>query len=98
MRIVLILALNIYYQGNPVSSQPTQPRAALAAAIAIALTSQPIFAQAPNIEEIVVTAAGFEQKITDAPASISVITQEDILSRPHVNLLDMLKYQEGVDI
>lgn len=80
------------------NSLPTHPPAALAAAIAIALTSQPILAQQAGIEEIVVTAAGFEQKITDAPASISVITQEDILSRPHVNLLDMLKYQEGIDI
>lgn len=50
------------------------------------------------LEEIVVTATGYEQKITDAPASISVISQRDILSRPHVNLLDMLKYQEGIDI
>lgn len=49
-------------------------------------------------EEIVVSAARFEQKITDAPASISVITQEDILSRPNANLLDVLKYQEGIDI
>lgn len=51
-----------------------------------------------SIDEIIVTAAGFEQKITDAPASISVISKDDLLSRPHVNLLDMLKYQEGIDI
>ena len=50
------------------------------------------------IEEMVITASGFEQKLTDAPASISVIDQIDILSKPHVNLLDMLKYQEGIDI
>lgn len=49
-------------------------------------------------EEIVITASGFEQKLTDAPASISVIDQTEILTRPHVNLLDMLKYQEGIDI
>lgn len=49
-------------------------------------------------EEIVVTASGFEQKVTDAPASISVISREEILTRPNVNLLDMLKYQEGIDI
>ncbi|WP_241262776.1 TonB-dependent receptor domain-containing protein [Parahaliea mediterranea] len=50
------------------------------------------------MEEMVVTASGYEQKLTDAPASISVISQEDILTRPHANLLDMLKYQEGIDI
>jgi len=49
-------------------------------------------------EEIVVTASGYEQKVTDAPASISVIGREEIVTRPHVNLVDMLKYQEGIDI
>ncbi|WP_232305560.1 TonB-dependent receptor domain-containing protein [Gilvimarinus polysaccharolyticus] len=50
------------------------------------------------IEEMVITASGFEQKITDAPASISLIDQGEIIARPHTNLLDMLKYQEGIDI
>lgn len=69
----------------------------LSAAIALA-TFNVIAADDQPVQEIVVTASGFEQKITDAPASISVISQEEILTRPHVNLLDMLKYQEGVDI
>ncbi|MBU2884449.1 TonB-dependent receptor [Gilvimarinus agarilyticus] len=51
-----------------------------------------------KVEEMVITASGFEQKLVDAPASISVIDQTEILTRPHVNLLDMLKYQEGIDI
>ncbi|BFM08964.1 TonB-dependent receptor domain-containing protein [Halioxenophilus aromaticivorans] len=49
-------------------------------------------------DEITVTASGFEQKIPDAPASVSVISRDELLSRPHVNLLDMLKYQEGIDV
>ena len=69
----------------------------LSAAISLA-TSNLIAAEDRSVQEIVVTASGFEQKITDAPASISVISQEEIMTRPHVNLLDMLKYQEGVDI
>ena len=76
-------------------------RQLLAGAIA-ALTATPGWSAGDvrqlSLEEIVVTATGFEQKITDAPASISVISQEDILTRPNVNLLDILKYQEGVDI
>jgi outer membrane receptor for ferrienterochelin and colicins len=48
--------------------------------------------------DIVVTAAGFEQKITDAPASISVITAEELEGRPYVTLLDAVRYLEGVDI
>ncbi len=51
-----------------------------------------------QMETVVVTATGFEQKITDAPASISVISQDEIQSRPFTTLLDAVKYQEGVDI
>lgn len=51
-----------------------------------------------GMERIVVTAAGFEQKLTEAPASISVITKEEIRSRSFTSLLDAVKYQEGIDI
>jgi len=51
-----------------------------------------------GMERIVVTAAGFEQKLTEAPASISVITNEEIRSRSFTSLLDAVKYQEGIDI
>ncbi|HAW94102.1 TPA: TonB-dependent receptor, partial [Candidatus Azambacteria bacterium] len=51
-----------------------------------------------GIERIVVTASGFEQKLTEAPASISVITQEEIRQRSFTSLLDAVKYQEGIDI
>lgn len=47
---------------------------------------------------VVSSAAGYEQKITDAPASISVITQEDLKKKPYTNLLDAVKDLEGVDI
>src|SRR5690606_17481775 len=51
-----------------------------------------------GIERIVVTASGFEQKLTEAPASISVISQEEIRQSSFTSLLDAVKYQEGVDI
>lgn len=52
-----------------------------------------------KLEEITVTsAAGYEQKLIDAPASISVITQEDLAKKPYANLLDAVKDIEGVDI
>ena len=52
-----------------------------------------------KLEEITVTtAAGYEQKLVDAPASISVITQEDLQKKPYANLLDAVKDIEGVDI
>ena len=76
-----------------------KPRPALLASVIATIVGSAAMAQTQeNIEEVVVTASGFEQKLTDAPASISIISREDIISRPHVNLLDMLKYQEGVDI
>src|SRR5690554_3537340 len=87
-----------------IAPKPAGLRKALACAIALALTA-PAFAELPfekptiEIEDIiVVSATRFEQKITDAPASISVISHEDILTRPNANLLDVLKYQEGIDI
>jgi len=46
----------------------------------------------------VVSAAGYEQKITDAPASISVITKEELQKRSYTNLLDAVRETEGVDI
>ncbi|MCE7796587.1 TonB-dependent receptor [Sphingobium sufflavum] len=48
--------------------------------------------------DIVVTAAGYEQKITDAPASISVITAEVLKQRPYTTLIDAVRDLEGVDV
>jgi outer membrane receptor for ferrienterochelin and colicins len=53
---------------------------------------------APVLQKVVVSAAGFEQKITDAPASISVITAEELSKRPFTTLLDAVRNLEGVDI
>lgn len=47
---------------------------------------------------VVVTAAGFEQKITDAPASISVVTSEELAQRPYMTLIDAVRDLEGVDV
>lgn len=47
---------------------------------------------------IVVTASGFEQKIPEAPASISVVSSEELAQRPYTNLIDALRDVEGIDI
>ncbi len=66
---------------------------------AIALVSQGVAAQEPAaLQKVVVSAAGFEQKITDAPASISVIDKEELAKRPYMTLLDAVRDLEGVDI
>ncbi|MDY0233846.1 MAG: TonB-dependent receptor [Sulfurimonas sp.] len=46
----------------------------------------------------VISAAGYEQKIVDAPASISVVSQEELKTRSYTNLLDAVREIEGVDI
>lgn len=52
-----------------------------------------------KLDDVQVTSAsGYEQKITDAPASISVITQEELQKKPYANLHDAVKDIEGVDI
>lgn len=72
-----------------------------ALACAAALTCLSVSAQnthTTTLSEVVVSAAGFEQKITDAPASISVISQEELAKRPYTSLIDAVRDLEGVDI
>lgn len=75
---------------------------ALVSATALMAAAGPALAQQQDqptqLDEVVVTAAGFEQKITDAPASISVITVEELQTRPYMTLLDAVRDLEGVDI
>ncbi|KUM04118.1 TonB-dependent receptor [Chromobacterium subtsugae] len=50
------------------------------------------------LPSVVVTASGYEQKIKEAPASISVITREDLEKKPFTNLTDAIRDLEGVNI
>ena len=81
-------------------SAPRTSRRTLAAALAsgTALTcALPATAQQPIVlDEIVITAAGFEQSIKDAPASISVITAEELQKGNFTSLTDALKEVQGV--
>ena len=54
--------------------------------------------EAVRLADTVVTASGFEQKITEAPASISVISQEDLQQNRFSNLAQALDNVEGIDI
>lgn len=55
-------------------------------------------AQPTQLDELVVSASGFEQKVTDAPASISVIGQEQLSSQSFSNVAEALDGIEGIDI
>lgn len=80
--------------------RPTALACAVAAVFTLPSAHAELAAAAPdyNMEVIVVTASGFEQKLVDAPASISVITQEELSKRPYTTLLDAVRDLEGVDI
>ncbi|TVR61221.1 MAG: TonB-dependent receptor [Candidatus Competibacteraceae bacterium] len=51
-----------------------------------------------RLSPIVVTAGGFEQAIEQAPASITVITREELETRAVTNLADALRGIEGVNV
>ncbi|HDR2159185.1 TPA: catecholate siderophore receptor CirA [Enterobacter cancerogenus] len=65
-----------------------------ASAMSLAL---PVIA-AESGDTMVVTAAATEQNLKDAPASISVITQEDLQRKPVQNLKDVLQDVPGVQL
>ena len=78
----------------------TMQRSLLASTIALAGTAFTT-AQANEpltLDNVVVSASGFEQKITEAPASISVISAQELQQKRYSNLAQALEDVEGVDI
>lgn len=67
--------------------------AVISAGYSLQATAQPV-----QMDELVVSAAGFEQKVTDAPASISVISQKTLQQSQFSNLAEALETVEGVDV
>src|SRR5690606_670084 len=51
-----------------------------------------------QLDTVVVTASGFEQDIKSAPASISVITREDLEEKAITDLASALRDVEGIDV
>ncbi|MCX2682849.1 TonB-dependent receptor [Campylobacter sp. MIT 21-1685] len=49
-----------------------------------------------NLDDVVVSASGYEQNVKEAPASISVVTGEEILNRPMRDLGDIVQEVPGV--
>ncbi|MYL23198.1 TonB-dependent receptor [Halomonas alkaliantarctica] len=74
-------------------------RSALASAIALAVASPGLHAQESEpLNNIVVSASGFEQAMVDAPASISVVTREELERTRVSSIADALRDVEGVDV
>lgn len=79
--------MELKYRGREKSA--TIIKAGLSAAMAGTALSiaLPVFAQQASegntvLQQIVVTASGFEQNVKDAPASITVVTREDLEKGP----------------
>ena len=51
-----------------------------------------------QLQTIVVTAAGYEQDVTRAPASMTVITKEELEKRQYSDITDVLRNTPGVVI
>ncbi len=73
----------------------------LLAASLVFLVPTPLLAQQDStgvtqLETMVVTAGGFEQNVADAPASITVITREDLEKGSFRDLTDALRDAQGV--
>lgn len=67
--------------------------------IELTFNAAPKGAQKPRrLQSVVVSAAGFEQEIVDAPASISVITSEDIEGKSYRDVTDALQDIPGVSV
>lgn len=79
-------------------------RACLATAVSAAIAvAAPAFANEEvtdknDIEVIVVSAAGFEQRMVDAPASISVVTAAELQQKSFTNIAEALSSIPGVDV
>ncbi|HAJ13685.1 MAG TPA: TonB-dependent receptor [Comamonadaceae bacterium] len=71
--------------------------AALSACASMAI-AQSSAAGGNTLSEVVVTASGFEQEIQQAPASISVITRQELETRQFRDLAEALQGVEGIDV
>lgn len=72
-------------------------------ALAAGLMASTAYAQTPSesvqsLTPVVVTAGGHEQQIQDAPASVTIITREQLAKQPFNSLQDAVRNIEGVSI
>ncbi|MGA4495158.1 ligand-gated channel protein [Vreelandella venusta] len=75
----------------------TRLRRTLLAGVISSLASSGVLAQeTPRLDDVVVTASGFEQQISSAPASISVISREELERGHYQNVTDALRDVPGV--
>ncbi|WCG81692.1 TonB-dependent receptor [Pectobacterium sp. A5351] len=69
-----------------------------AVALALAAIATNVAIAAGNDDVLVVTASGYEKKLTNAPASISVVSGEELSQKSYHDLGEALSGVEGVDV
>jgi outer membrane receptor for ferrienterochelin and colicins len=92
--------------GATLSHRPERTPVFLIAALVMALTGgatvgaqeRPDGARPPALPEVVITASGFEQARKDAPASITVITRDQLQRQRTTSLAEALRDVEGIDV
>lgn len=62
------------------------------------IKNQNIETDTAKLKTIVVTAAGYEQDVTQAPASMTVVTREELDKREYTDIIDVLRNAPGVVI
>lgn len=68
------------------------------AALPAAAFAQAVAPEEKQLEAVVVTASGFEQTVKEAPASITVISREQLEEKRASNLTQVLEDVEGIDV
>src|SRR5690554_2632930 len=76
----------------------TRPTALAMAIAAATLTLTAQAQETARLENIVVTAAGHEQALREAPASISVVTREELERKSFTNVAEAIADVPGVDV
>lgn len=73
-------------------------RTLVAAAALASLSAMAQQAGTTQLDEVTVTAGGYEQSVKDAPASITVITADEIAKKSYTDVTDVLKNVPGVHV
>ncbi len=81
---------------NTATRNPLKPSLLALSLLAASLSAQAANQDSAQIDDVVVTASGFQQKANKAAASISVITQKQLENKAYKDVTDALKDAPGV--
>jgi len=85
------------FGGAAFAEAETEDRRKTVAVVSSTAAAVTAVATSTDVEALVVTASGFEQKIVDAPASITVIPRQELEETRATSLAEVLSTVEGVD-